>query len=55
MVYYCKAPITLYQISDYTPNLLHLDFIIIPHLGRMFKRNLFTKIPGILVEKFEQG
>ena len=43
------------KLSDYTPNLPHLDFITIPHLGRMFKRNLFTKIPGILVEKFEQG
>ena len=40
MVYYCKAPITL---SDYTSNLPHLDHKIIPHLVRMFKRNLFKE------------
>ena len=40
MVYYCKAPITL---SDYTSNLPHLDHRTIPHLVRMFKRNLFKE------------
>ena len=40
MVFYCKAPITL---SDYTSNLPHLDHRTIPHLVRMFKRNLFKE------------
>ena len=42
MVYYCKAPITL-KLNDYTPNLAHLDYSTMPHLGRMFKRNLFKE------------
>ena len=45
MVYYCKAPITFYQIKlrDHTPTLPHLDYRTIPHLVRMFKRNLFKE------------
>ena len=38
MVYYCKAPITLYQINqlnDYT--LPHLDYKTFPHLVRMLR------------------
>ena len=37
MVHYCKTPITLYQINDYTPNLPHVDYRTFPHMVRMFK------------------
>ena len=30
------------KLSDYTPNLPHLDYRTFSHLVRMFKRNLFT-------------
>jgi len=30
-------------LTDYTPNLPHLDYRRIPHLVRMFKRNLLTQ------------
>ena len=43
--HYCKTPITLYQINDYTPNLPHLDYRTFPHMVRMFKRNLFKEYP----------
>ena len=42
MVYCCKAPITL-KLTDYTPNQPHLDYTRIPHLVKMFKRNLFKQ------------
>ena len=44
MVYYCKTPITLYQINqlnDYT--LPHLDYKTFPYLVRMLKRNLLKE------------
>ena len=31
------------KLSDYTPNLSHLDYRTFPHLVRMFKRNLFKE------------
>ena len=31
------------KLSDYTPNLPHLDYRTFPHLIRMFKRNLFKE------------
>ena len=31
------------KLSDYTPNLPHLDYRRIPHLIKMFKRNLLKK------------
>ena len=31
------------KLSDYTPNLPHLDYRTFPHLVRMFKRNLFKE------------
>ena len=43
------------KLNDYTPNLPHLDYRTFPHLVRMFKRNLFIRIPRMLVEKSEQG
>ena len=31
------------KLSDYTPNLPHLDYRTFPHVVRMFKRNLFKE------------
>ena len=31
------------KLSDYTPNLSHLDYRTFPNLVRMFKRNLFKE------------
>ena len=50
MVYYCKAPITL-KLTDYTPNQPHLDYTRIPHLVRMFKRNLFKQYQEYWLKK----
>ena len=44
MVYYFKTPIYgCTKLSDYTPNLPHLDHRTFPHVVRMFKRNLFKE------------
>ena len=44
MVYYFKTPIYgCTKLSDYSPNLPHLDHRTFPHVVRMFKRNLFKE------------
>ena len=45
-----KHPVHFTKLTDYTPNLPHLDYRRIPHLVRFVKI-----IPGKLVKKFEKG
>ena len=44
-LFYCSNKNVLHftKLSDYTPNLPHLDYRTFPHLIRMFKRNLFKE------------